>query len=1384
MRAGSSLTRLLLAVGFTTSAFLAILITSRLQPALAQETSVESKFKLDVQPMLKKYCLECHATRVKKGSLDLERFATLDDIRKDLKVWQALTEMLEAGEMPPKKKPQPSADEKKRLLTWVHGFLDAESLSRSGDPGHVPLRRLSNAEYDATIRDLTGVDLRPARDFPIDGAAGEGFTNAAEALTDISPTLLNKYLNAAKEIADHAVFLPDGFRFSLKKSRRDWTDESTAHLRQFYSAVAPSDGQLVFYPYLLATIRHRDALQAGQTTIAKIAGQEKLNAKYLAILWQTLSGREPSYPLDLIRQKWRTAAEKDGPAIAADIQAWQNLFWTTAKVGNYIRQTPNGYAESLSRQIPIDPTASERLPVRLAFKPSPGQNEVVLYLASHDVFSAESGSRIVWHRPRFEAPGQPPLLLRDYKKWRDGFDVDFSSIFANTAKYLNAAAKTLDDKNPDINELARTHALDPVFLKRWIEILNLNADRSGRLVPLIALEPLADKVEKANGIKSINGWRWRGQDLPIALSNSSDRVEHIPGTLAPHHVVVHPTPTEFVAGVWKSPYSGRVQVSARVAHAHAACGNGIAWWLEFRHEQNARVLAEGNLPVGGKASPSQTLTVAAGDQIVLAVDAKRGDHACDLTDIDLTVTPVGDSSDSWSLTKDLADSILDGTPHADHFGHKDTWSFAKGPTRPVAQSPGALIPDDSVLSHWRKAIIDPRHRDSAEKLAFQVQELLSGKRPNEEKSPDHLLYDSLVSPLSLLFQGVNAAPLGTPLANSDGMGLPSDRFGGTVDDASIAVPASSVTELHLPAALFFGRQFVVDAVFEKIDDNRVVQIQVTTDHPHQSLQPTAALLASPKGRGFSQVLGGTEAFRRVFPLFLCFPPVIPNDEVVSLKMFHREDDSLIRLFLDGEQTERINRLWREHLFISRQSVAENAYLPQFIGFTTQDAPKEVVAFFEARRPWFKQRADEFDREYAAAMPAQVDALLEFASRAYRRPLSAGENSELRALYRAIRQKGADHEEAVRGVLARILVSPAFLFRIEAAPPGKLPGPVNDFELATRLSYFLWSSMPDRELRRLAETGKLSDPKILSAQLERMLQDPRVRSLAIEFGTQWIHVRGFDEFNEKNEQLFPTFDAGLRQAMYEESILFFRDLFQSDRSVTVILDADYTFLNERLAKHYGIPGVAGPEWRQVNGVRKYGRGGVLGLASVQTKQAAASRTSPILRGNWLVETLLGEKLPRPPANVPRLPEIEGADKLTVRQLVEKHASVAECAVCHVRIDPFGYSLEKFDAIGRLREKDLGGMAIDTKARLKDGTEFEGIEGLRDYLLRQKKDVVVRLFCRRLSGYALGRAVTLSDTSLIDAMMAELKKCDGRVTAALRVIIQSPQFRMVRGSDFGE
>jgi hypothetical protein len=297
----------------------------------------------------------------------------------------------------------------------------------------------------------------------------------------------------------------------------------------------------------------------------------------------------------------------------------------------------------------------------------------------------------------------------------------------------------------------------------------------------------------------------------------------------------------------------------------------------------------------------------------------------------------------------------------------------------------------------------------------------------------------------------------------------------------------------------------------------------------------------------------------------------------------------------------------------------------------------------------------------------------------------------------------------------------------------------------------------------------------------MLRDERIRRMAIEFGCQWLHVHGFDRLDEKSERHFPTFGQ-LRGPMYEEAILFFTDLLQKNGSILSLLDADHAYLNEALANHYGIPGVKGADFRRVEGVRKHGRGGILGLGATLAKQSGASRTSPILRGNWVSEVLLGEKLPRPPKDVPQLPEDEAGTGLTVRQMIEKHSSDARCSGCHVRIDAFGFALESYDAIGRRRERDLGNRPIDARSRLKDGTELDGVEGLKRYLLVKRRDDFVYHFCRKLLGYALARGVQLSDEPLLEEMRQKLAKHDYRIGTAIEVIVTSQQFRQIRGKEF--
>ena len=294
-----------------------------------------------------------------------------------------------------------------------------------------------------------------------------------------------------------------------------------------------------------------------------------------------------------------------------------------------------------------------------------------------------------------------------------------------------------------------------------------------------------------------------------------------------------------------------------------------------------------------------------------------------------------------------------------------------------------------------------------------------------------------------------------------------------------------------------------------------------------------------------------------------------------------------------------------------------------------------------------------------------------------------------------------------------------------------------------------------------------------------MQDDRARRLAVEFACQWLHLRDFDELDEKSGTQFPDF-AGLRQDMLEESIRFFTDLFQKNRSILSILDADHTFLNESLAAYYGVPAVKGDEWQRVSGVRNFGRGGILTQAAVLSKQSGAARTNPVIRGTFVFETLLGERMPRPPDNVPEIPDAipEG---LTERALFEKHSSVAACAKCHVRIDPYGFALEHYDAVGRWRQKDVSGNTIDARTTVEDGTKIDGVAGLREYLLTERRDEFVRQFCRKLLGYSLGRAVQLSDEPLLQAMAERLAKEGYRASVAVEMIVSSDPFRKIRGKE---
>lgn len=288
----------------------------------------------------------------------------------------------------------------------------------------------------------------------------------------------------------------------------------------------------------------------------------------------------------------------------------------------------------------------------------------------------------------------------------------------------------------------------------------------------------------------------------------------------------------------------------------------------------------------------------------------------------------------------------------------------------------------------------------------------------------------------------------------------------------------------------------------------------------------------------------------------------------------------------------------------------------------------------------------------------------------------------------------------------------------------------------------------------------------------MLNDPKTKRLAIQFACQWLHVRNFDQNNDKNLALYPEF-ATLRGDMYQETVQFFEDMFRNDGCILDVIDSDHTFVNQALAKHYGLEKATNSDWERIDGVRQQGRGGVLTMATILASQSGASRTSPILRGNWLSETLLGERLPKPPANVPQLPETLPVG-LTARQLIEHHSQQPECAKCHVRIDPYGFALEQYDAVGRQRSEKA-----DTKTTLFDGTSINDIDDMKSYLASQRREEIVRQFCKKLLGFALGRQVLLTDEPLLDDMQNQLAANHYRFSVAVKMIVTSKQFLSIRG-----
>jgi mono/diheme cytochrome c family protein len=500
--------------------------------------------------------------------------------------------------------------------------------------------------------------------------------------------------------------------------------------------------------------------------------------------------------------------------------------------------------------------------------------------------------------------------------------------------------------------------------------------------------------------------------------------------------------------------------------------------------------------------------------------------------------------------------------------------------------------------------------------------------------------------------------------------------------------------------------------------------------------------------------------------------------------YYRLDSFLVEKMLDDATRKRLDEAWNDLL-------ASFEYHDAFLDFVAEKykldlknkgiadlTPAEIEALPAEPRQFVRALRTEYDavrKAQAIAQPGHINDALEFAEKAWRRPLSSAEKDKLRRFYVNAREiQKLDHDKAIRALLARVLVSPAFLYRLEQ--PATAPGtPLSNWELASRLSYFLWSSVPDAELRRAAAAGELADDKQLARQARRMLADPKARRFATEFFGQWLGFYRFDQYRGVDTTRFPEFTDEIRNAMYDESVSFFEHLVRQDRPVREMLSADYTFLNKPLAKFYGINKEVKSERavEMVTGASGFNRGGMLRMGTVLTATSAPLRTSPVKRGDWILRRVLGTPTPPPPADAGSIPaDDKEFGGMTVAQKLEAHRRNATCAGCHTRIDPLGFPLERFDAVGRWRNEYADGKPIEDSSVTAHNMRLEGVNGLIRYLESQEK-AVLRTFSEKLIGYALGRTVLGSDELLAERLSA----AGGNATVSQLVaeIVTSKQFR---------
>ena len=978
--------------------FLVLTATAAFSVARGQgdvRARLEGQFVRTVRPFLETYCITCHGQRQPAAQMDLSGFTTMAALLQDGRRWSQMLERLEADEMPPKGALHPALKERRAAVDWFHAVREHETRRNAGDPGIVLARRLSSAEYNYTIRDLTAVDIRPAREFPVDPANTAGFDNSGETLT-MSPTLLKKYLAAAREVADHMYLKEKGFDFAPHPMLVE-TDRDKFAVHQIVGFYRQQNIDYADYFQAAWRFRHRAALGQPNATLASLARQYRVSAKYLETVWSTLERAEEAGPMVKLQAMWRAL---------------------------------------------------------------PG--------------------------PRANQP--------------------------------NAARAGCEEMR---SYIAKVRAkVEPRFI-------NITAGRIGA-----AWQPLL---------------------------------------------------------IWKN-----------------------AQYATHRRNFDARQLqVEGEPPFNQKDVVEPEWENAFGPGKTMLVENKPGDP-------DLFV-PAGQRARyeaAWGrFCSVFPDMFYKESRGRNYFKTgKDEGRYLSAGFHNVM----GYFRDDQPLS---ELLLDEKQQAALDEMWREM---------------------DFVASINIRTY-IEFAKLGTR---------------GTRDDFKDGEP--EVREIEV-------EQIISEARIRKLEaDYREVA----------------------KG-GSDVALGAVKDF------------------------FDRANESI---------------------------------------------------------RWVKRARRD-------AEPSHLQSLFDFAGRAYRRPLSPADRADLQSFYREVQERyGLDHEGAIREAIVLILTSPKFSYRLDLAENRGGVQPLSDFDLASRLSYFLWSSLPDKELLRHAAVGDLRRPEVIKAQARRMLQDPRTRALSVEFGGNWLGFRDFEQIGTVDRERFPSFNDELRAAMFEEPIRFLLDVFRRNRSILDFLYARDTFVNPVLARHYGMPPAGDDKnaWVRVADADRYERGGLLPMAAFLTKNAPGVRTSPVKRGYWVAKNILGDQIPPPPPLVPELPADEAKMDLPLRQMLERHRANPSCAACHARFDSFGLAFETFDPVGRRRTSDLAGRAVDARAAFPGGVEGEGLQGMRQYIRGHREDNFVRGFTGKLLAYALGRSLALSDEVLIREISGKLGKNGCCFETVVDNIVTSRQF----------